>query len=342
VQYLDRSGCDLRIGRDFSLISGFRGYFPIGSGHNCGHFSDFKGGIMGLSTNSVLLQAIVKLGRTNNVFSFTFRDDDTGEGENMFQLGGYAGLDPREIIWSPHTPESDPYRNWYWVNVPYFQSRGKKLTASGNASFISVIDTGCTLSVIPNEVWENMYFDEPRTIAVGENEWNLTYMMDLSGLPSYGYPAVTMNVDGQEWIFELASRNKTLLPSQYSLGEFKSGMDYRIPAAESWDEIMNGTLPADIKVDIDFEREMILGSNFWSGLKGMVFDFGPGSKRVGLVPRGRWVNKNGMLNPFFTPGNDNEESMIPVSGKEKASLGTQTTISWLLMAMGFFVAFSLK
>jgi hypothetical protein len=66
--------------------------------------------------------------------------------------------------------------------------------------------------------------------------------------------------------------------------------------------IINGSLPTSIKGFFDFEREMILGSNFWSGLKGMVFDFGPGSKRVGFVPRWRWVNKNGMLNPFFTPG----------------------------------------
>lgn len=124
---------------------------------NC---SQFSSGILGLDRSSSVLKAFLAQRPSNlsNVFSFAFKDDSTGNGENLFSLGGYAGLNTSDIVWVPHRggkERDDSFR----IRVPYLIFKKEKW--SFPKGHTAVVDTGSTYGILPGKVLSNVFAKEP-------------------------------------------------------------------------------------------------------------------------------------------------------------------------------------
>ena len=113
--YLDSTGCSAKVGLEQITLAGqtlsnvLMGVSDqvLESSSGSSDCPQFSSGILGLDRSSAVLKAFLGQGRSNlsNVFSFAFKDDSTGEGDNLFSLGGFAGLNPSDIVWLPHREE---------------------------------------------------------------------------------------------------------------------------------------------------------------------------------------------------------------------------------------------
>ena len=86
LTYLDSASCGVQKGHDIISVGSMtlRLQMGVGSGKGCENFNVC---ILGLSKDSEVLKA---LGETTDtpVFSFSFKDTVTGEGQNWFSIGG--------------------------------------------------------------------------------------------------------------------------------------------------------------------------------------------------------------------------------------------------------------
>ena len=98
LTYLDSSSCKVQIGQDIISVGNttLQLQMGVGSGEGC---EGFDMGILGLSKDSAFLKALVETTDTP-VYSFSFKDTVTGEGNNWFAIGGLAGLKEEDIIWT--------------------------------------------------------------------------------------------------------------------------------------------------------------------------------------------------------------------------------------------------
>jgi len=295
VAYLNNTSCGLQLGTDKVSIdkATYDTYdIPIGIAleENC---KEITHSMIGLSLASDFLTAFAQnpKGRPT-VFSFAFKDPNTGDGENWFSMGGYAGLDKNQIKWIPRPLKFEspfPMDDDFLVTIPHATLKnGETVRLKHNyavgpdAGDIFVVDTGSANTFIPWTVEKDLYRDIP--------EYRKKWFRDSEGRPgTYGvfdlrrlhyeeYPRIGLQIGNREWLTSMANLN-------FRVADYlKKG----IPTDEG-----NSALPVAFESNRCLEINgipgryvpSILGFNFLSELKGVVFDFTPGKERVGFVPR---------------------------------------------------------
>jgi Eukaryotic aspartyl protease len=311
-RYADGRSCNVTVGKDFVSVGTFTVDLLLGS--ELGN-SSIEMGILGLSPNSQFGAEILKLNYTDNVFSFAFKDEHTGEGKDLFEVCGYAGLDPKEVIWlDPTTQNPELYnKHFYTVDFWYATTPRTVLSWTSGKPAPAIVDTGSSVVFLNDEIWGTIFNDTPRFIKQPfRPEFAAQFpvppevqmpLVNLTGLEPYEYPSFVMKLDRLEWVMEIGNPNVQDTVEQIC------------------DVNGSGLLgPAILPLSaVPVNETMIIGQTFWHGLKGMVFEFTPGTRRVGFVPRNRW--KNGLLNPVFMP----LDKELQASGKsEEKSVGTRS------------------
>src|SRR5208282_5311653 len=152
-----------------------------------------------------------------------------------------------------------------------------------NTGHSAIVDTGSSLGILPDNIWSQIYSHAPGfpTLHKKENgEQKELPMFNLTNVSPELIPTMALRIGDIEWMAELGT---VQLNVAEKLG-FGSNQILTLPSflpAVVFQELFNVTnIPS------------ILGSPFWSNLKGMVFDFNPGRERVGFVPRKSWTNKS--------------------------------------------------
>jgi len=152
VGYLDNSHCLAEKGEDIVSIGNLSVRIPlgVGSGHGCDAFSV---GFLGLSKISDFLKAVAE---TSNplIFSFSFKDNFTGEGENWFAIGGLADLKGEDIYWT-HDKNEGLWSDGFQVDMPYISYNGQRFNFRPGHPVM--VDTGATLTMLPEEVLESIW-----------------------------------------------------------------------------------------------------------------------------------------------------------------------------------------
>lgn len=255
---------------------------------DCSYFSE---GILGLSrTSSPVLEAYLEQQPdAMNIFSFAYEDQDTGEGENLFSLGGYAGLDPTEIVWMDNKA-NDKAPTQFAVDLPYVWYKGHRVDAPRGHS--AMVDTGATIGVLPKTVMREVFWYERAFRSARSRRPNgerfITHIYDSSVYRGDRTPAMAMKMGGTEWLSEVVNWDTVEdgitdtkgpplgpfhLPTFLSSGEIPFAIDHKL-------------VPS------------IVGGTFLSKLRGLVFDFTPNKERVGFVPRYKFTTTTGLVNPL--------------------------------------------
>jgi hypothetical protein len=114
MMYLDNARCLAEAEEDIISIgkSGVRIPLGVGWGPGC---DTFGFGILGMSKLSDFLKAVEETSLQSLIFSFSFKDNITGEGENRLAMGGLVGLKEEDIIWIPDNRWSDGFQ----LDMPY-------------------------------------------------------------------------------------------------------------------------------------------------------------------------------------------------------------------------------
>lgn len=291
LSYLDSSSCVAteglervslsRTGSNFEILMG------VESNSRC---NTFRHGVLGLDRSSDLLKAFSRNQRNlPSVFSLSFKDEETGEGGNWFSLGGYAGLEPAEIYWMPQvvgSGKNDPTSSTYKVALPYLTYNEQRWNFKRDHAII--VDTGASIGILPSNVWKKMLAKVstfPATITSNHNITETLPIFNLTSIPLDNYPTMALRMGDTEWLAEMCNLKLNIatnlgLDGVLSLPSFLPDEMFRDLA--DWKYVPS-----------------VLGSPFWSNLKGLIFDFTPGRERVGFVPRHRIINKNGLINPMF-------------------------------------------
>jgi len=221
------------------------------------------------------------------IFSFSFKAPATEEGENLFSLGGLAGLKEEEIIW---TDDKSQGRGVFQVDMPYISYNAHRLDLPQGHSV--VVDTGCSVTVLPDEVLDKLWnWMKPQLFSMkftfGKNTSVLFPGYDLRGLRTDQRPAMALRLGSKEWISEVVHTTAT--------GQFLGAQ------GQGTGLFLSSVCPSSVFTEMIHREDIpsILGQQFWGNLKGLVFDFTPGKERVGMVPRVKLTNKSGLLNPMF-------------------------------------------
>ena len=285
MAYIDKSFCFTQGGEDIVSIGDARVriHLGVGSGKGCdalGH------GILGMDRDSDLLKAMDDASQPS-LFSFSFRDIFTGEGENLFTMGGLAGFKEDDIIWAHvHENSRGPRSELFEIDMPYIAYNGERFNFPRGHKVD--IDTGSSITVLPGEVMERFWrvvSPKPSSPNLSEGEKPPTIPVQVYNLTGYAadqHPAMTFRLGDTEWILDIVDT---------SFGTEFEGSEVYV---------------ASVVPDSSFHQDdepgseiSILGATFWSHLKGLVFDYTPGKERVGFVPRLRLTTKTGLLNPTF-------------------------------------------
>lgn len=341
-RYLDGHSCNVTIGKDFVSVGTFTVDLSLGS--ELGNSSLEKGmfglnsslefGILGLSPDSDFAAEILKVNYTDNIFSFAFKDEHTGEGEDLFEVCGYAGLDLKEIIWLGSSTQYPELYNKHLYTLDFWYAATARTTrspTSGNP-VTAIVDTGSSTVLMTDEVWGTIFNDTPRFIkkpfkpeCEAQARGVQMPLVNLTGLEPYENPSFVMKLDRLEWVMEIG--NPHIQERVEQVCDLGGEQGLVGPALLS---------QSDLKLKLG--ETIIIGQTFWGGLKGMVFEFTPGKERVGFVPRNRW--KNGLLNPVFTPL-DKDLEAGKSREKSKGSRSLRVSLSVIALCLSISLAVSI-
>jgi hypothetical protein len=170
----------------------------LGSTSASSNCLQFSSGVWGLDRSSSVLKAFLAQRPPNlgNVVSFAFKDDSTGNGENLFSLGGYAGLSTSVIVWLPHRGGKngdDSFR----IRVSYLIFKNKKWSFPKHTP---VVDTGSTFAILPGKVLSNVFAKEPgfKKYSVLNEGGIVNHYFDSSAYEGGQVPVMALGVEGNE------------------------------------------------------------------------------------------------------------------------------------------------
>jgi Eukaryotic aspartyl protease len=256
---------------------------------NC---SQFRRGTLGLDRASDVLKSYLAQKELNApaIFSLSYKDEETGLGENLFSLGGYAGLDPAQIIWMDHKNGKNNDHK-YRVKAPYVSFKGDKLSSPWKHNV--AIDTGASAGILPTKVLSQIYKKEPAFESVIFNIGKRAaayYLFNRTSYPAGRVPVMAIKLGGTEWLSDLVDLDveaSQVLPDGQVLGPFRQPTFMSVAFIGSGWELETKDIPS------------IIGGSFLNKLKGLVFDFTPNKERVGFVPRYQLTSATGIINPLF-------------------------------------------
>ena len=288
TMYVDTSRCVAEAGEDIVSIGESTVRIPLGVGWGPG-CDTFGFGILGMSKRSDFLKAVEETSVQPLIFSFSFKDNITGEGENQFAMGGLAGLKEEDIIWIPDKSDRGRWSDAFQLDMPYISYNGQRFNFPPGHTIC--VDTGATLTVLPGDVLEDFW-----KVVTPKPSWTqcLNFEKTSMQVPAYDlkdydteeFPAMAFRLGDKEWISEVADK---------SLGPEKEGSSVYLSS------VCPDTVFRQLPLG-GSDIPSILGGTFFTHLKGLVFDFTPGKERVGMVPRVKLRNKSGLLNPMFVSG----------------------------------------
>ena len=291
--YLDSRTCRVQRGHDVVTLGNATMRLGMGVGVEKG-CEDFDLGILGLSKDSEFVQGLAETSKAP-FFTFTFQDQDTGEGENWFAVGGLAGLEAEDIVWMVDKARDKFWSRHYQVDMPYISYKGQKIGLPVKHSV--VIDTGSSWSILPDKALEDVWsMMKPQFFTIlikfGRNRSAPLSGYNLQRFAKDERPAIALRLQDREWISELADTTSHIVG----------------PDGEDTGLYFPAICPKSIFKSSNYREHIpsILGHPFWGNLKGMVFDFSPGKERIGFVPRIRLRNKSGLLNPMFVSAGSGE------------------------------------
>jgi hypothetical protein len=178
--------------------------------------------LIGLSLASDFLTAFAKNPKGRPlVFSFAFKDLNTGDGQNWFSMGGYAGLDKNKIKWIPRPLKFEspvPMDNAFLVTIPQLTLKnGKTMRLKHNyaigpdAGDLFVVDTGSGNSLIPWTVEKDLYRDIPEYhkewLRNREGKLGKYGFLDLRKHQLKEYPRIGLQIGDREWLTSMANLN---------------------------------------------------------------------------------------------------------------------------------------
>lgn len=205
-------------------------------------------------------------------------------------MGGLGGLKAEEIIWTKD-PNKGPRNRNFQIDMPYISYADQRFELPHGHSVI--VDTASSVTILLDDVPEKLWtVISPRLVPIRlpgpRNSTDVVPGYDMNGLGADERPAVAFRLGDREWISEIADT---------SAGQIRGsgGEDTGLYFSAIYPRFFIGQY-------VCAEIPSILGYPFWSNLKGLIFDFSPGSERVGLVSRIRVTNKSGLLNPMFVSG----------------------------------------
>jgi hypothetical protein len=260
-------------------------------------------GILGLDKSSLLLDAFEKVkGNLSSVFTLAFADSlAEGGGENWFSLGGYAGLDPKDIIWMPHVVDTKNtnFNHLFKVPLPYVLYRNKRFNFK--KGHYTIVDTGASVGLLPTKQWEKIYNHVPNFPLKGlyNNKPADLPLFNLTDVSLCQIPTMALRLGDQEWLAQLTSPSLNMA-SFFGFNDSRQVLS--VPAF----------LPKEpYRENVDWkEIPSVLGAPFWMNLRGLVFDFTRGKERVGFVPRREVCNRNGVVNPLFVSAASSKRSGV--------------------------------
>jgi hypothetical protein len=272
-------------------------YSPVGGGDFRGGWFHVPASVLGLDrTSSVLRAYLEQQPEALNIFSFAYEDQETGEGENLFSLGGYAGLDPTEIIWMDNKPNNKPNNIFsdghFSVELPYVWYKGHRISAVRGHS--AVVDTGASIGILHKSIMTELFWYERAFVRAlrprkPNGKYHITHIYDSNVYPGGRTPAMAIRMGGTEWLSEVVDwevetscyngQNGTPLVGPFHGTTF-------ISTAEAPFDVAQKRIPS------------VVGATFLNKLKGLVFDFTPNKERVGFVPRYKFTTTTGLVNPL--------------------------------------------
>src|SRR5271170_5671296 len=208
ITYLDNSHCLATRGEDIVSIgkSSLRVPLGVGLGPGC---DTFGVGILGMNKMSDFLNAVEATSEPL-IFSFSFKDNITGEGENQFAMGGLAGLKEDDIIWIPDKSDSGRWSDGFQLDMPYISYNGQGFSFPPGHT-VSV-DTGATLTILPGDVLEDFW-----KVVTPKPFWteylnfeNTSMQVPVYNLKDYDteeFPAMAFRLGDKEWILEVADKS---------------------------------------------------------------------------------------------------------------------------------------
>lgn len=296
IQYLDATSCILEVGKERVSLGANEVDVSMGVAKPT-LLSDVTMNILGLDPRSFFLKEYLKSRRdTPMIFSFKFNNENGHAQDGWFSLGGYAGLVPDDIIWiSSVTPGKH-----YQIPLPYISYDSTKFSFGKGHSI--AVDTGSNIGILPGKVLTSLH----NKMATRTNAESFFSHVDgfpifnLTDLPLEMYPAVAMRFGDFEWLAEMANERGSLTSRLLTTESYKN---FSLP--NYFPDLFLAQMNRKLKGK---EIPSVLGSPFWSSLKGLVFDFTPGQERVGFVPRMKIVRKDGLINPLVPFTSDDEEA----------------------------------
>ena len=306
LTYLDSSDCTTEIVYEKLSITpdDTRLEIPMGVDQQSRCIDHFgTHGILGLDKSSLLLDAFEKVkGNLSSVFTLAFADSlAEGGGENWFSLGGYAGLDPKDIIWMPHVVDTKNtnFNHLFKVPLPYVLYRNKRFNFKKGHYII--VDTGASVGLLPTKQWEKIYNHVPNFPLKGlyNNKPADLPLFNLTDVSLCQIPTMALRLGDQEWLAQLTSPSLNMA-SFFGFNDSQQALS--VPAF----------LPKEpYRENVDWnEIPSVLGAPFWMNLRGLVFDFTRGKERVGFVPRREVCNRNGVVNPLFVSAASSKRSGV--------------------------------
>lgn len=252
--------------------------------------SDSLQGILGLDRNGDVLKTFLEQRAPNStaIFAFAYRDEEKEEGENLFSLGGFAGLDPEHIIWMNHKSGKNK-DSMFRLETPYVSYKNYKMGLPNGHSM--AVDTGSAIGILPKRFMSRLFFIE-RAFKRGIFPWGTTHVFDTTKYPGNRPPAMAIPMGGIEWLSDLMDLETKLLPkSSFDGPEVDVGSYW--PTFWSSGELQYNIASRDVSL-----IPSIVGQTFLKKLKGVVFDFTPNKERVGFVPRYQSKSATGLVNPL--------------------------------------------
>jgi hypothetical protein len=110
--------------------------------------------MLGIDKNSEILKAMRDASQPSLFSFFSFKNDLTGEGENLFTMGGLPpGIKEEDIIWTP-TPDKrqGPMPHLFRIDMPYIAYNGEQFDFHRGHKV--GIDTGASITILPGEIVE--------------------------------------------------------------------------------------------------------------------------------------------------------------------------------------------
>jgi hypothetical protein len=207
------------------------------------------------------------------IFTFTFKDESTGEGWNSFALGNYAGLKEEDVIWMRHIPPKDKDDYHFHIELPYveFEDGTRHNFRRGHTA---IVDTGCTFSLLPGDVAWKISENYPGFQEFGNMSHPL-FNRTMSRTPDRT-PNMILAGGGWRWTADVVQSSPLFRPKWIETAD-PNGVELMFPTY-----ISTGNPFLDAPEE---EVPSLVGIHLLRMQKGVVFDFTPGKERVGFVPR---------------------------------------------------------